>query len=192
MRPLLCLVVVLSASAVPSHAKLYGIDYLTFRSGASDVSFYVSSSLDDRADYDAIPYYETNFGTLDGPPDVDGFLDFEGGPYDGGPLVGPAYFRESFFIVGPGVNGRDTSGYLGAFPGTISTVGVLNILNFVPGVYNYVGASTGIPATLTISDEAPTPVAETPEPSTLTLLGTGVLGLLGTLKRRSRWGHQLN
>jgi hypothetical protein len=55
---------------------------------------------------------------------------------------------------------------------------------FTPGTYSVSSSSPFIPATLTITPETPTAV--TPEPSSVTLFTTGVLGLIGLASTRRR------
>jgi hypothetical protein len=54
---------------------------------------------------------------------------------------------------------------------------------FIAGTYDVTDAATGGDATLVIKSES-TPPAATPEPSTFVLLGSGLLGAFGMVRRR--------
>ena len=100
-------------------------------------------------------------------------------------LVNPNGFNISLYEFGVGQNitlnvGEialgATSPSAGFFNYTAFFSGTLGAPVFIPGVYTY--PTDGI---LTITDQTPT---VTPEPSSLVLLGTGVLGVAGVVRRR--------
>ncbi len=172
MRQLLRSLFLLSALALPAAAHATQIDDFVLTSAHHTYTFSLTT-----------PYYTgptfghffVNFPEF-GPGTIDGVAGYTLGGY----FYNCCGSGIDFTVPGIGtyqMRGPDLQGYSTPFlTGTFQYVD--DPYSFNP---NLIVAKDG-PYTLTITPEAPT--STTPEPATLTLLATGALGLLTSLRRR--------
>lgn len=156
MRFSLASLVLLSAIAIPAAAHASSIDNFTITNGTHTLSFSLPSS---PLHIDGS--YPDNFFVINAIPAI----------YDGVPVT-----DEFFGCYTADAGGGFLDGFFGQpFGGQYFTGDVLSP-TFLPGVYDYLDEAGNPMGTITIS--------ATPEPSSLILLGSGILGVAGFSRRR--------
>jgi PEP-CTERM motif len=159
------------ALSVAAHADVYDVTYTPSSGSAYSYSFDTSSP------YYVSPYeFEVLYLVL---PQYSEYAAFENPVALGGYGYGPI----DYHAFG-GENGGENITYDGVslFTGSVSDP-VFKTGTFQLGPSAFEGNNSGT-ATLTITD-ASTPVSSaTPEPSSMILLGTGILGMAGAARRR--------
>ncbi len=175
MRSLFIAFAVLAASALPLTASADPVDYFTLTGNGNTYTW----SLPANETYPAYPHLGyivfpatvTTNGTAQTTGDI-GFYTSAGiaGPDLYVPGINDALYGQWLANIGPGPTGYVSVTFdLGTFDLTDEHFGP----SFGP-------PPPPTPYTLTVTQQA----ATTPEPSSLALLGTGILGVAGVLKRR--------
>lgn len=167
-----------------------GANVLVSGSGTVDTTGLTLNGYYDRNNEVAAQYGEVFIGSSNVEPGYAGLsgpTSFGGGSYEfanssTGDAFGVLGDGGVLFLPGNYVSGDALSGTMTFDDTTIAELGLSD------GTYTYTwdNGAPGDSLTVDIGGSVTTPPAATPEPSSLALLGSGVLGLAGVVRRRMR------
>lgn len=189
-NPLCSMLLLASVLALPIAAHADPIDDFVLTGGGHTISYSLPATATFPDDPSLEFFYNSATATIDGVP---------GYAITGGYNVIPSGFATLQLFVPESIFGYPSILFQGPQLDSYVLVPSNDPFNpfdvtatFIPGMYSLVGEGVSpsspmsgpdVPYTLTITPETSTAI--TPEPSSLTLLGTGILGLLGlaTIRR---------